>query len=432
MNSDAVAQHAGDAATVAGVMKAVDQEALKNALELTDWKDIESVLRSRDFEPPGQGQGAGIEYQAGVVGDTLLDLRGDDHMARRKIESPLFRSDTLRMYEEEFLEPALAHQLSELRATRTPGQPVRADLHMFFKRVSLGLMARVIGLVPPDTPAALDRFERNFQAIDDAVRVKYTTADPEEIVRLGREAQESIMEELFRPAWRRRQEMIAAVDHGDLDASELPNDLIGVALKNMEHYQKWGLRDVEREATLFITAAVATTATNVCHAVCEIEAWIGAHPEDSEKRTDEAFLEAAFNESLRLNARKWILRAAVHDTELPNGAAIREGQLIWLNFEEAYKLIAGSDHSHFNPYRTLSYGRAYGPAFADGRHMCIGKNLVLGDGVNEPGGRRGTAKMVMLELYKVGMRMDPEEKPVITDESVRTMFVSCPIVLTDL
>jgi cytochrome P450 len=181
-----------------------------------------------------------------------------------------------------------------------------------------------------------------------------------------------------------------------------------------------------------MVASVATTATNICHAVCSIEDWIVQHPEDAEKRTDEAFLESALHESLRLYARKWLLRAATRDTHLPTGAAIRQGELVWLNFEEAYKAIAGADHAQFNPYRSLTYGRPWGPAFADGRHTCIGKNLVLGDGANEEGGRRGTAKAMMLELYRVGMRLDPERARVITDESVRQMFVSCPIILTAL
>lgn len=430
--SPTTAQETGDSEQVIAAMSAVDRGALGRARQLSDWQDIEAVLRSRDFEPPGQGDGAGIEFQASVVGDTLLDLRGDVHSERRKIEAPLFRSDSLRALEEEYLAPALTRMIDGLRAQRVPGSAVAVDLLTLTHHVFFELMARLVG-IDVDSPEKVDLLAQRFQAIDDAARVKYTTGDPVEITRLGREAQEAVMEEFFRPSWRQRCALYAAVQAGDADPADLPNDFMTIALGHLEHYEAWGgAGAVEREATLYMVASVATTATNICHAVCSIEDWIGQHPEDAEKRTDEAFLESALHESLRLYARKWLLRAATRDTHLPTGAAIRQGELVWLNFEEAYKAIAGADHARFNPYRKLAYGRPWGPAFADGRHTCIGKNLVLGDGANEAGGRRGTAKTMMLELYRVGMRLDPDRPRVITDESVRQMFVSCPIILTAL
>jgi cytochrome P450 len=429
--SPTTAQQTGDSERVIAALSAVDRRALSEALQLSDWNDIVAVLRSRDFEPPAKGDGAGIEYQATVVGDTLLDLRGDVHSQRRKIESPLFRSESLRALEERYLLPGLRRAIDELRAQAAAQQPARADLLSLSYRMFFGLMAHLVG-IDVDTPEKIDRLTEYFQAIDDAARVKYTTADPAEIARRGQAAQETVMEEFFRPAWRARVALFERVKAGEVNESELPHDFMTVALRHIEHYDQWGPGAVEREATLYIVASVATTATNICHAVCSIEDWIAEHPEDADKRTDEAFVEAALHESLRLYARKWLLRAATRDTQLPTGAAIRQGQLVWLNFEEAYRAIAGEDHDRFDPYRKLSYGRPWGPAFADGRHTCIGKNLVLGDGINEEGGRRGTAKTMMLELYRVGMRLDPDRERVITNESVRQMFVSCPIVLTQL
>jgi len=425
------AQQGGDPATVVDAMSAVDRAALKRAHRTSDWADIEAILRSKDFEPPGVQDGAVVEYQSRVVGDTMLELRGEEHAMRRKIQAPLFRSEAIRALEEEYLVPALRQTIDGLRVTPSPTAPATADLLALTQRVFFGLMARLLGM-RLDTPEKIDRFESSFQAIDDAVRVKYTTADAEAIARKGLEVQERIMQEFFRPAWRERTELFRAVEEGRADPAELPEDFMTIALRNLEHYERWGPKTIEREATLYIAASVATTATNICHAVCSIERWIHEHPEDAAKRTDEAFLEAALHESLRLYARKWLLRAATTDTVLPTGEAIAKGELVWLDFEGAYRAIAGDDHDRFDPYRKLSSGRPWGPAFADGRHTCIGKNLVLGDGANEAGGRRGTAKTMMLELYRVGMRLDRERAPVITDESVRQMFLSCPIVLTAL
>src|SRR5207244_498165 len=104
---------------------------------------------------------------------------------------------------------------------------------------------------------------------------------------------------------------------------------------------------IVREATLFISASIATTANAVCHAVREIEAWIEEHPEDAAKRTDDDFLTRALNESLRLHQSGWMVRTAVRETDLPSSERVGEGESVWLDFRSAYRELFPGDPERF-------------------------------------------------------------------------------------
>ena len=47
-----------------------------------------------------------------VMADVLVNLHGDDHRARRRLENRLFRKDTHRRYEREFFPPVVAATLA--------------------------------------------------------------------------------------------------------------------------------------------------------------------------------------------------------------------------------------------------------------------------------------------------------------------------------
>jgi cytochrome P450 len=425
--SDVSTQHeAGDLATVTRAMGAVDPAVAARTRELKEWEDIAFVLRSKDFEPPGREGGFGAEWQAHLIGESLVEVRGDDHFERRRLESVLFRRDTLLDYERELVLPSLRREVGALAETRDADGLVRTDLLRLAKRVSVDLMTTLVGLDGIEDEEAISEFAELYEDLDVGVRAKYTTGDPGAVVARALDAQRRLVERHFRPSWQRREQLLR-------DGAEAPNDLITLMIRHPEHYGRWDRELVEREATLFMTASVTTTGNEVCHAVREIEGWIAAHPEDAEKRTDEAWLAAAFNESARLHAFGWMVRLAVRDTQLPDGTSVQQGDLFWLDFRAAYDELYGGDASRFDPSRRQTEELApYGLAFGNGRHTCIGKMLVLGDGATGTEERRGTARTILLELYGQGMRLDPERPPQTSPGSVREMVESCPIVLTAL
>ena len=358
---------AGDLATLASSMKGVRAEDVARARELTGWADIAHVLRSKDFEPPSGEDGFGVDFQTRVLGDSLVELRGDHHFERRRLVSILFRRGTLLGYEERPVRPAVAESIAALRATPDPDGVVRTDLLGFGHRVSLRLMTTLLGFDGIDTPEEVESFSQLFDAVDVGARAKYTTLDPEEVVQAALAAQRQIMDAYFWPAWERREQLRAA-------GEELPKDLISVMVSHPEHFGQFERGAVEREASLFIIASVVTTANEICHAVREIEGWIAEHPEDADLRTDEAFVVAAFQESARLHAFGWMVRAAVRDTTLRDGTALHEHDIVWLNFRTAYAELYGADADRFNPRRAQSDALSpYGLAFGDGRHTSSGR-----------------------------------------------------------
>jgi cytochrome P450 len=421
-----------DMATVTAAMTAIDPDAVVRARELTSWSDVKHVLRSKDFEPPARDAGFGMDLQARSIGDTMVDLRGDEHSERRRLESVLFRSEHLRRLEEEMVVPGIRHELAKIAAAKGPDGIARADLSSLAETILLNLMARMIGLegiVGDDE--GLERFRRYTVQLERATRVKYTTGDVDAALEAGLAAKQSILEEFFEPAWEKRKRLFAEVQAGRADESELPQDLLTVMLRHHEHYERWDDQVFGRNVALFIVGSVGTTSNAVCNTVEDIESWIEAHPEDEDKRLDEPFLSRALNEAVRLRASVWIVRQAVRDTVLPSGEEVPADQVLWLNFSEAYTELYGDEANVFNPYRDQSdAAMPWGLGFGDGRHQCIGKMLVVGEGFDE-GGRRGTGRIMLLELYKAGLRIDREAEPAFVP-IVRQKYASKPVLFLNL
>jgi hypothetical protein len=174
---------------------------------------------------------------------------------------------------------------------------------------------------------------------------------------------------------------------------------------------------------------VGTTTRELALAVDSIERWIGEHPEDAAQRTDAAFLERAFTESLRLHQSiPSVGRVAIADVSLPSGLHLRKGETIRVNLAGANRTLLGPSATVFDPYRDdPPSGERYGLAFSDGRHTCIGKMLVLGDQQRGEATRDGTAKTALVELYRAGMRRDHTREPIMKDTITRR-FDSYPVV----
>jgi cytochrome P450 len=384
--------------------------------EIATWDDVRFVLRSRSFEQVGPEDGyPRVDLQHRIIGDSVVMLRGDDHAERRHLESVLFRRPTLVTYERELVRPRLRRTLEEL--ARDADGVARGDLNEISRTMLVQLMLTLTG-ISLDSPERERRFDELFATLDSGSRVRHAV-DGEKALAEGLAAQRQFEEEFFLPAWREHDELLAA-------NQPLPNDLITLMLRSPEHFAKWDAGVYLREATLYVIASVGTTTRELCLAVDAIERWIEQHPEDAAKRTDEAYLERSFEESLRVHQSiPSVGRVAVEDATLPSGIRVEAGETVRVNLAAANRAVAGPDADAYDPYREApSHGSRYGLAFSDGRHTCIGKMLVLGD---DDGERLGTAKTALLELYRAGMRRDDTREPVLKDTLTRR-FDTYPVV----
>jgi cytochrome P450 len=243
----------------------------------------------------------------------------------------------------------------------------------------------------------------------------------------GLAVQRAFEEGFFAPAWADHERLLAEVAGGLRPETDVPNNLIVLMQRNGDHFAQWDSGVYLREATLFVAASVGTTTREIGLCVDALETWLEAHPEDVVRRTDPAFLTAAFNESCRLHQSiQDVGRTAIEDVTLPSGLEVRTGQPVRVNLVRANRDLLGPDADRFDPHRAHGgMGDPSGLAFSDGRHQCIGKVLVLGSGHDRS--RLGTAVAILMDLYTAGMRRDPTRPPTLKDTTTKR-FASYPVV----
>jgi cytochrome P450 len=410
-----------------GALAAFPSGLLESLQQLTSYEDVTFVLRSKDFGIASTIPEYGGRYWNRLLGGTLSSLDLDDHFERRRLESVLFRREMLRYYETELVGPALHEALGALADQRGEDGLVRADLVRLLKTMLFRLMAALTGLDGVEDDGSVARMEELFDAIDQGIRVRFTTADPEEVTQRALDARDELLRMFFAPSYERRARLAA-------EGADLPKDLISIILTHQEHFGRWDPELTLREVTIFIAGSVGTTVNHSCHTVEELAAWVAQHPEDAAKLTDPKFLSRAFEEELR----KWsilpaLLRRAFHRVELPSGRVVEANEVVSLRVADASADLIGPDAGSFDPYRELPEGKKrYLLAFGDGAHTCIGKPLVLGEEKRGAGSRVGTVKTILLELYQAGISPDPASPPVFRDDNARGTHLSFPVVFRNL
>ncbi len=86
---------------------------MEGTTSLTDFREIDEVLRSSDFVQAAYGDAV-----QPLVNDTLTAIDGQHHAARTRLENKLFSRDAIAYYKREAIEPELREALAGLDAQR--------------------------------------------------------------------------------------------------------------------------------------------------------------------------------------------------------------------------------------------------------------------------------------------------------------------------
>jgi cytochrome P450 len=397
-------------------------------IRITSFVEADEILRNPDF-----GTGRFEEESLSFRGRTLLEIDGEEHRERRKLERPLVERTMLDRHMREILDPAIERSLSEADAGRGADGVVRADLARLSHRMFLQVAAAVIGLDDVEAPGRTELLERCMYKLNAAFDVKYSTRDHSEVVAEGLAAKEEFIEHFYEPSLRRRAELLDPHRHGDLTDEELPTDLLTLMLRH--HDEDWDSDLPTREAILYMAGATDTTSNAVNHAVAGMDRWLTEHPSDRSHVRDAAFLRGVCNEALRLHQNVTALaRRANVDITLSTGRIVREGQRMALDFVQANRDpdVFGEDGNRFNPWRELPTGaRPYGLAFGMGRHLCVGLPLVTpisGKPTDEGEAERALSRIVHA-LVNAGVKLDPDRAPKYT-ATAEDVYESLPVLLT--
>jgi cytochrome P450 len=299
-----------------------------------------------------------------VMGHTILEMDGEEHLRYRALISKAFSRRALERWERELVRPVVAHYVDRF-AARGEAELVRALTFPFPVRV----IAAMMGL--PEEQH--DRFHRL------AVELISVGLDFEAGQRASRE-----LRALFAPvvAARRRAPR---------------SDLISV----LAHAELEGTRLSDEEIYSFLCLLAPAGAETTYRSSSNLLFGLLSHPEQLEAvRGDRSLLPQAIEEGLRWEPPLLsILRTATCDTEV-QGVAIPKGAAVSVNLGAANR-----DPTRWPDPDRFDVFRAQRPhiAFAVGPHVCLGMHLA-----------RMETRVLLESLFDrlPGLRLDPEAKDV--------------------
>ncbi len=384
------------------------------------YAEAQAALRSRDLRQSLYDEGHRL------MDGVIVNLHGDAHVARRRLENRLFRLDTFAFYEQRRIPEAIAAVLAG------PVAAGRGDLLPLARRTMMTLSIDVAGIERPADPATFERFAGLLDDMARAATVAHATGDTAAIVERGDAALDAFDAEFFRPAAAARAALLAAVARGEAAIDDLPRDVLTTLLHNQDRLDL-PPRTVLREVAYFPWVGSHSTSGQLVHAMHHLFVWIAAHPADRARLTEDDALRQRFvHESMRLHPASPVARRiALTDVTLPSGRLIAAGDEVVVGMEAANRdpAVFGDDADAFDPFRTVPEGVApWGLTFGHGMHSCLGAELAAGVTEESAGGHHlfGAVTVMAGALLRSGAAPDPDDPPALDAGTSRVVWGRYP------
>ena len=260
------------------------------ALVVDTYSQANEALRMADLRQALYDEGAILMEKV------LVNLHGQEHRARRNIETRVFRRDFFHWYEREVFPVTLRETLAPYIAQGS------ADLVDFGFRAMMNLTADFSGVDRPlrsaEETAHLLKILRTFGK---AATLGQALGDKEAIRGEIRQALEEFDTVFFRPSLNRRQALLADLAAGRCTEDGLPRDVLTELLRH-QHEHALSHDVLMKEIGFFLLAGAFTSIHTLTHAMHEIFEWRQQHPEDAPRYArDRLFLQRAIHESMRLH-----------------------------------------------------------------------------------------------------------------------------------
>lgn len=393
---------------------------------LTTYAEAREAFRSRDLRQALYDEGEHL--MSGVI----VNLHGDDHLARRRLENRLFRRDTFAWYERERI-PAIVADV--LRPAVAVG---RGDLLPLARRTMMTLSVQVAGV---DLPADADYrdFYELMERLARASTVAHATGDKAAIIERGDDALRRFERDYFAPSLAHRAHLVRLADRGELDETDLPRDVLTTLLRNQDRLDL-PAATLLREVAYFPWVGSHSTSAQLVHAMHHIFQWVAEHPADRPRLADDDALRQRFvHESMRLHPASPIARrVATITSSLRSGRTLSEGETVVIDVAQANRDpdAFGTDVDSFDPARQLPDGvPAWGLSFGHGTHACLGQELAAGLEPAGPGPDDvpeqhilGSVVLMAGAMLRAGARPDPTESPALDPTTTRVMWGRYPVI----
>ncbi len=335
---------------------------------VSNYDDAFATLRVRDLAQALYDEGAVI------MEDVLLTLHGEAHRDRRRLENRVFRREIFRYYEGQVIPRTIERTIAPFV------ERGHADLVVLGYRVTMNLTADFAGIDRPhQTPDETEALLGLVVKFSEGATLVHSTRDHDAVRAEVRQALGDFDRIFLQPSIDRRRELLARMERGEIDESDLPKDVLTVLLRNEERLP---LPDdvLRREIAFYLQAGSHSTANSVTHAMHEVFDWCETHPQDAARMADEPlFLQRCIHESMRLHPASPVAwRKPLCPLELPNGQRVGDGDKVIVDMRAANTdpRVFGADADRFNPHRSLPRGvQPFGLTFGGGIHACPGQDL---------------------------------------------------------
>ena len=326
------------------------------------WAGARDVFRSRDLRQ-------GLYDDAGtLMQGVIVNLHGDEHRARRRLENRLFRRDTFRWYETDVI-PVVVHEISAPALAEGSG-----DLLPMARRTMMKLACVIAGLDVGD-----HEFEDVFALMHRLARAStaiHATGDRTSLRADGLAALAEVDQRFNQPSLARRVALIR-----EASEDQLPRDVLTTLLRNQDALDLPAEVAV-REVAYFPWVGSHSTSNAFVHAMHHLFTWFDGHPDDRRTLLDDPVLLQSFvHESLRLHpASPETHRVAEADVEIA-GVIAGRGRRVIVDMESVNRdrSVWGDDAEVFRPGRALpSDASPWGMTFGHGMHACLGMELAGG------------------------------------------------------
>lgn len=394
------------------------------ALEVSGYREANETLRMADLRQALYDEGAILMEKV------LVNLHGQEHRARRNIETRVFRRDFFHWYEREIFPVTLRETLEPYLAQGS------TDLVDFGFRVMMNLTADFSGVDRPErSPEETARLLRILRTFGKAATLGQALGDRAAIRAEIQQALDEFDRDFFLPSMQRRRALLDDLARGRIQESDLPRDVLMELLRH-EAEHPLSQEVLMKEIGFFLLAGAFTSIHTLTHAMHEIFVWREQHPEDAARYEDELlFLQRSIHESMRLHPSSPTAgRRPTCPVHLPGGQSAGPEQLISVNLMAANRdtAVFGADAGEYNPHRAAPEGASpYGLSFGMGMHACIGLNLAAGllprPDADPARHQWGTVTLIAHHLLRSGARPDPANPGVVDRSTVRNNWASYPL-----
>ena len=350
-------------------------EPISAEVVLEDFASIKQALMnphlSRTFDKRSYAEG---NVREGVVSI----MHGQAHRDRRRLENTQFRPDILQLYERDLFPPIVEAMVGEA------AEAGEADLFSLGERLAVVLAAKRAGF-----DLAIDDHQSREEMVSFVDEFSQASAivdanNPDAIRAAVKRAHIGFHDQFGAPSIRRRLDLLASFDRGEIEEDDLPHDILTSLLRHRDN-PGLGLEDdhvVVREAGTYLQGGTHTSSQTLINAIDLLLDAREFHPEHWQRvKEDLGFAQRVMHETLRLRPttpkakRRAEEATTVGETEIPPGA------LVVLDLHSANRDpgVFGADAAVFNPDRELpTRNPLWGLSFGAGPHICPGRKVAGG------------------------------------------------------